>query len=187
MRILGAIGSKRAHEYNGKIFFGTGGSNFGPPGYVCSITCYVIGAAASGRYQRYETSMGDATTPEVISVGFAWTTGVVSVTATHGLFPTRFRRSGYDNRTANGLGAIQLVAPQVTRWEFPNRGEPWDRYTGAIGILRVRFVPEPSGWAMLLAGIAFLWLAYRTCGIGVIDPEYPAESPADESAVSDLR
>jgi hypothetical protein len=166
MRILGTIGAKRAHEYQGKTFVGTGRSIFGPPNYPCSITCYVIGGAAFFRYQQYETSMGDATTPEVISVGFPWTTGTVSVMATNGPFPTRLRRSGYDNRTANGFGTIQLVAPQIARWDFPNRGEPWDRYTGGIGILRVKFVPEPSGWVMMIAGIAFLSIGYKRRRIG---------------------
>jgi hypothetical protein len=105
--------------------------------------------------------MGDATTPEVISVGFSWTTGTVSVTATEGPFPTRLRRSGYDNRTANGLGTIQMVTPQIVKWDFPNRSEPWDRYTGAIGILRIKFVPEPYGWGMLAAGLGLLTVLYR--------------------------
>jgi hypothetical protein len=100
--------------------------------------------------------MGDATTPEVISVGFPWTTGTVSVTATEGPFPTRLRRGGYDNRTANGLGTIQMVAPQIVKWDFPNRSAPWDRYTGAIGILRIKFVPEPNLSLILVTGIGLL-------------------------------
>jgi len=53
------------------------------------------------------------------------------------------RRTGFDNRTSMGLETIQLVAP-------------WDRHTGAIGILRIQFVPEPSGSVMLIAGVTFL-------------------------------
>jgi hypothetical protein len=167
LQILGAMGAKRAHEYQGKIFVGTGGSFFGALGPPCSITCYVIGGAAGYfGYQQYETSKGDATTPSVTPVGFPWTTGTVSVTATAGPFPTRFRRSGYDNRTANGLGTIQMVAPQIVKWDFPNRSAPWDRYTGAIGILRLKFVPEPSGWVMMIAGVAFLSIGYKRRRIG---------------------
>ena len=166
MRILGTMGARRAHEYQNKTFVGTGPSIFGLRSRPCSITCYVIGGGAHLRNQQYETSMGDATTPEVISVGFSWTTGTVSVTATEGPFPTRLRRSGYDNRTANGLGTIQLVAPQIVKWDFPNRGEPWDRYTGGIGILRIKFVPEPSGWLMMIAGIAFLSIGHKRYRIG---------------------
>jgi hypothetical protein len=160
------MGAKRAHEYQNKTFVGTGRSFFGALGPPCSITCYVIGAAVYTGSQQYETSMGDATTPEVIFVGFPWTTGTASVTATAGSFPTRFRRSGYDNRTANGLGMIQMVAPQIVKWDFANRGEPWDRYTGAIGILRLKFVPEPSGWVMVIAGAAFLSIEYKRRRIG---------------------
>ncbi|MBW1845298.1 MAG: SUMF1/EgtB/PvdO family nonheme iron enzyme, partial [Deltaproteobacteria bacterium] len=166
MRILGTMGARRAHEYQNKTFVGTGRSIFGLRSPPCSITCYVIGGAAYFRYQQYQTSMGDATTPEVISVGFSWTTGTVSVTATEGPFPTRLRRSGYDNRTANGLGTIQMVTPRIVKWDFPNRSAPWDRYTGAIGILRLKFVPEPSGWVMMIAGVAFLSIGYKTRRVG---------------------
>jgi hypothetical protein len=31
----------------------------------------------------------------------------------------------------------------------------------AIGILRVKFVPEPSGWVMLVAGVGLLGVLYR--------------------------
>jgi hypothetical protein len=81
---------------------------------------------------------------------------MVSITATAGPFPTLFRRTGYDHRTSMGLGTIQLVAPQLVRWEFPDREAPWDRHTGAIGILQIKFVPEPSGWGVLIAEIAIL-------------------------------
>lgn len=93
--------------------------------------------------------------------GFPWTTGVVLATATGGPFPTFFRRSGYDNRTAKGLGTIQLVAPQIVKWEFPDRDAPWDRHTGAIGILKLKFVPEPSGWVVLIAGLGVLTVLYK--------------------------
>jgi hypothetical protein len=31
---------------------------------------------------------------------------------------------------------------------------------GTIGILRIKFVPEPSGWVMLVAGVGFLMVLY---------------------------
>jgi hypothetical protein len=80
----------------------------------------------------------------------------VTITATDGPFPTLFRRTGFDNRTSMGQGTVQLVAPQLVRSEFPDRVAPWDHHTGAIGILRIKFVPEPSGWVMLVAGVTFL-------------------------------
>ncbi len=48
--------------------------------------------------------------------------------------------------------------------EFPDRSGPWDRHTGAIGILRIKFVPEPSGWVMLVVGIGMLVVLYRVRG-----------------------
>jgi hypothetical protein len=162
MRILGAIGTQRAHTYKNKIFFGTGLASFQVLGTECTITCYATGAQSNFQSLRYQTAMGKATTTaDITTLGLPWTTGVVSITATGGPFPTLFRRTGYDHRTAKGLGTIQMVAPQLVRWEFPNREAPWDRHTGAIGILRIKFVPEPSGWVVLITGVGFLMVLYR--------------------------
>jgi len=161
MRLLGSMGAKRAHSYKNKTFVGTGLSSFGALGDECTITCYVTGAQSYFQYHQYQTAMGKATTAYITTLGLPWTTGVVSITATAGPFPTLFRRTGYDNRTAKGLGTIQLVAPQLVRWDFPDRDAPWDRHAGAIGILRVKFAPEPSGWMMLVAGAGFLIVLYR--------------------------
>jgi hypothetical protein len=49
-----------------------------------------------------------------------------------------------------------MVAPQLAQWNFPDRDAPWDRHTGAIGILRIKFVPEPNLLLVLVAGIALL-------------------------------
>jgi hypothetical protein len=100
--------------------------------------------------------MGKATTTYLTTLGFPWTTGAMSITATASPFPTLFRRSGYDHRTAKGPGAIQWVAPNLVKWDFPDRSGPWDRHTGAIGVLRIKFVPEPSGWVMFAVGVGFL-------------------------------
>jgi len=144
-----------------KNFVGTGLPSFGVLGSECTITCYVTGAQSNFQYHQYQTAMGKATTPYITSLGLPWTTGTVSITATGGPFPTFFRRSGYDYRTSKGLGTIQLVAPQLVRWDFPDRSGPWDRHTGAIGILRIKFVPEPSGWVTLVVGMGFLVVLYR--------------------------
>jgi len=75
---------------------------------------------------------------------------------------TPFRRKGYDNRTTYGAGTIQLVTPQLARWNFPDRDAPWDRHTGAIGILKLTFfVPEPSRWLLLGVGLGFLGALFR--------------------------
>jgi hypothetical protein len=161
MRVLGAMGAKRAHEYKNKSYVGTGLTSFYVLGDECTITCYVTGAQSYFQSLRYQTVMGKATTANVTTLGLPWTTGEVSITATGGPFPTLFRRNGYDNRTAKGLGTIQLVAPQLVKWDFPNRDAPWDRHTGAIGILRIKFVPEPGSSVMLVGGIGLLGLLYR--------------------------
>ena len=161
MRILGAMGAKRVHAYKNKAYVGTSLSSFGVLGSECTATCYATGAQSNYQSHNYQTAMGKATTAYITTLGLPWTTGAVSITATAGPFPTLFRRTGYDNRTAKGLGTIQLVAPQLIRWDFPDRDAPWDRHTGAIGILRIKFVPELSGEAMLVAGIGILALLYR--------------------------
>jgi hypothetical protein len=158
MRLLGLMGSKRAHEYKHKTFVGTHNFLASVLGGSCTGTeCLLPTTAPTATiYMKYRTIMGKATTVLMTPWGLPWTTGVVSVTATAGPLPTLFQRNGYDNRTSKGLGTIQMVAPQLVRWEFPNREAPWDRHTGAIGILRIKFVPEPSGWVMLVAGVGFL-------------------------------
>ena len=90
-----------------------------------------------------------------VVTGFPWTTGQVYVVAAGGSgFPTALVRSGYDNRTAQGGGIIQMVAPRLTHW---SGGAHW----GDIAILNVKFVPEPKGWLMLVAGLGFLGAMHR--------------------------
>jgi len=161
MRLLGAIGAQQAHIYRNKTYWGGGLASFEVLGTECTITCYATGAQSNFQSLRYLTAMGKATTAAITTLGLPWTTGEVSITATKGPFPTRFRRNGYDNRTAKGFGTIQMVAPQLVRWEFPNREAPWDRHTGAIGILKIKFVPEPSELLMLVSGLTFLTVVYR--------------------------
>jgi hypothetical protein len=92
---------------------------------------------------------------------FPWTTGSVTVTAVgRGAHKTLHYAHGYDNRnttTPSGKGTIQMVSPVLTRWLRP--GANFD--TGGIGILRIKFIPEPHGSAMLIAGAAFMVLLYR--------------------------
>jgi hypothetical protein len=161
--ILGAISSKRAHVHNHKTYVGSYDFFNTVFGRSCTGTGCLLPTSqpTATIYMKYRTAMGKATTVYMTPWGLPWTTGVVSISATEGPFPTRFRRSGYDNRTANGLGTIQMVAPHLVRWDFLNRKQPWDRHTGTIGILRIRFVPEPSGWAMLAAGAASIALFGR--------------------------
>jgi hypothetical protein len=93
---------------------------------------------------------------------FPWTTGSVTVTAKgRGPHKTVHYAKGYDNRTpTNGEGTIQLVSPVLTRWLQP--GANFE--TGGIGILRIKFVPEPQALAMLVAGVSLLAVGYRVRG-----------------------
>jgi hypothetical protein len=89
---------------------------------------------------------------------FPWTTGSVTVTAVgRGPHKTVHYAKGYDNRTpTGGEGTIQLVSPTLTRWfGFV------DFETVGVGILRIKFVPEPRAWAMLIAGGSLLGALYR--------------------------
>ena len=161
MRLLRSMGAVRAHEHQNKTYVGTGLSSFDALGGQCSGTgCPVPAGSVATTTLLYQTAMGKATTAAITAWGFPWTTGMVTITATDGFFPSLFQRTGFDNRTSMGLGTIQLVSPQLARWSFPDRDSPWDRHTGAIGILRLS-VPEPAGLLMLIAGVGFLAVLYR--------------------------
>jgi hypothetical protein len=45
----------------------------------------------------------------------------------------------------------------LTRWLQP----AYNSETGGIGILKIKFVPEPQTWAMLVAGVSLLAVGYR--------------------------
>jgi hypothetical protein len=88
---------------------------------------------------------------------FPWTTGTAEVSAISGPQSTILKRTGYDNRTSNGKGTIQMVSPMLTRWQ----NAFGDYHTGSIGVMKLVFVPEPQAWRMLAAGICTLGLLYR--------------------------
>ncbi len=96
--------------------------------------------------------------PRTVTVSvFPWTTGTAQVTALTGPQVTVLERAGYDNRTPNGAGTIQMVSPMLARWT----NSFGDFHTGSIGVLKLQFVPEPGAWSMLAAGSAALGLLYR--------------------------
>jgi hypothetical protein len=99
---------------------------------------------------------------------FPWTTGAVTITAIgRGPHKTVHYAQGYDNRnvtsggefTSLGKGTIQLVSPVLTRWFGYTFYE-----TAGIGVLRIKFIPEPQTWAMLVAGVSLLGVATRLRG-----------------------
>jgi hypothetical protein len=103
-------------------------------------------------------------TVSVIGHRFPWTTGSVTVTAIgRGPHKTVHYAHGYDNRnttTPSGLGTIQLVSPVLTRWLQPTVNFE----TGGVAILRIKFVPEPQTWVVLVAGASLLGLGARMRG-----------------------
>jgi hypothetical protein len=106
----------------------------------------------------YTTLNGNTYLSRVFGKMFSWTTGTVSVTATHGPFPTVLARHGFDNRNAAGSGEIQMVTPMITRWVWL----AGNYETASIGHLRLSLTPEPQEWMMLGAGISMLGLLYRS-------------------------
>jgi hypothetical protein len=98
---------------------------------------------------------------------FPWTTGTVEVTALSGPQETVLKRTGYDNRTPMGSGAIQMVSPALTRWRNPLFDDPpfvGDYHTGSIGVMKIVFIPEPEAGLMVVAGIFALVFLYRANG-----------------------
>jgi hypothetical protein len=92
----------------------------------------------------------------------SWTTGTVTVTAAAGPAYTVMARKGFDSRTARGAGEIQMVSPMVTNWiRGDGNGGHESYYTGAVGILKLRVLPEPHEWMMLGAGLSMLGILYR--------------------------
>jgi hypothetical protein len=104
-------------------------------------------------------------TTRVYVDAFPWTTGLVVVSGVRGAYPTVIVRSGYDNRTPMGSGAIQLVTPHLVNWIQPDcpfsgcslRSET----TASIAILRLQFVPEPHAVLLLAVGAGVLVLLRR--------------------------
>jgi hypothetical protein len=125
-----------------------------------------ITAGYQATYQAYyyHTALMKQSTINVEGSRFPWTTGTVTVTATgRGPHKTIHYTHGYDNRntgTPSGIGTIQLVTPVLTRWLQP----AFNFETGGVGILRIKFLPEPQAWVTLVAGISLLAVAKRMRG-----------------------
>ena len=112
-------------------------------------------------YERYyNTAQGAYSAVTLSGSRFPWTTGAVTLTAVaRGPHKTIHYAHGYDNRnttTAYGKGTIQLVSPILTRWFGYT-----DYETGGIAVLRIKFIPEPQTWLMLVAGASLLGVGAR--------------------------
>jgi hypothetical protein len=164
MQLLGRLTSKLCFFSLGGCFQGSGNTwpgyrKIGAAGYYSNG----IGTVTAGKVYDYTllyyfTAGMQISTAYVEAERFPWTTGYVTVTATRGVHKTVQRRHGYDNRTTNGRGTIQLVSPHLTRWVSP--GPVTNNETGGIAIMRIK-MPEPQKWLLLAAGLSLLGVLYR--------------------------
>jgi hypothetical protein len=164
MTMLGSMTAKVCYYRNGGCSLGSNNWRYDLIGTSAHTDAGVVtnGYLATFKAYYYHTALNKTSTINVEGSRFPWTTGSVTLTATgRGPHKTVLYTHGYDNRTAtSGKGTIQLVTPVLTRWLQPS----YSYETGGVGILRIKFVPEPQTWATLIAGISLLGVGYRMRG-----------------------
>jgi hypothetical protein len=161
-RLLGQLTTKVCYFRNGGCSLG--GNNWRYDAVGASAFRSIGGAVTQGYValhtaKYYHTALMQTTIVMVRGYRFPWTTGSVTVSGLVNHITVE-KRHGYDKRTALGKGTIRLVTPVLTRWTQPC----CDHFTGGVGILRLRFVPEPGKWMLLLAGLSLLGILYRVRG-----------------------
>ena len=169
MRMLGALTTKACYYWLGGCSLGSNNWKYDVVGASGVMrTAYPSGVITGGYITSYtaiyyHTAMKAKSTNTVVGSRFPWTTGTVTVTAKgRGPHKTVHYAHGYDNRnttTPSGKGTIQLVTPIMTRWFGAKNYE-----TAGVGILRIKFIPEPQTWSMLLAGAMLLGVGHRLRG-----------------------
>jgi hypothetical protein len=166
MQMLGALTSKACYYRNGGCSLGSNDWRYDAVGTYAHTSLGVVTAGYVVTYvaRYYNTALMQTSTINVYGSRFPWTTGSVTVTATgRGPHNTVHYAHGFDNRntaTSSGKGTIQLVSPVLTRWLQP----ALNFETGGIGILKIKFMPEPQAWVMLIAGVSLLGVGYRMRG-----------------------
>jgi hypothetical protein len=161
MRMLGALSTKVCYYRNG----GCSVISFNWRYEAIGATAHTSGGIVTRGYLATYTVYQKGPTSHFYSIlelegsRFPWTTGSVTVTAVgRGPHKTIHYAKGYDNRTpTSGKGTIQMVSPVLTRWLQP----AVNFETGGVAILRIKFVPEPHTWAMLVVGASLLCMGTR--------------------------
>ena len=166
MRMLGALTTKACYYWLGGCSLGSNDWKYdvvGASGLMTLAGVITGGYITTHTAIYYHTAMAQQSTNTVVGSRFPWTTGSVTVTAKgRGPHKTVHYAHGYDNRdtaTPSGKGTIQLVTPIMTRWFGAT-----DYETVGVGILRIKFIPEPQTWSMLLAGAMLLGVGHRLRG-----------------------
>ena len=163
MRMLGAMTSKVCYYRNGGCSLGGNNWRYDAVGATAYTSMGVVtgGYIATYSQRYYHTALMQTSTVQVAGERFPWTTGSVTVTAKgRGPHKTVHYAKGFDNRnttTPTGKGTVQLVTPVLTHWTQPC----CELDTGGVGILRLRFVPEPQAWVMLVVGASLLGVGHR--------------------------
>jgi len=162
MRMLGALTSKVCYYWAGGCSIGEANWHYDAVGMTGGFTMSGVvtkGYPVQTTLLYFNSRIGVTSTKVMVGSRFGWTTGNVTVTAVgRGPHKTVHYAKGYDNRTpTSGRGTIQLVSPLLTHWLHP--AVKFD--TGGIGILKLKFVPEPDAWLTLVAGIALIGIGYR--------------------------
>jgi hypothetical protein len=163
MKLLGTYSNKVCYFYAGGcgLGYGTWGyQNIGAAGYKSGG---VVTASYTTQFVQiyYNTAIATFAKYNVVEQRFPWTTGTVTVEATkRGPNKTFEQRKGFDNRDASGYGTVQLVSPLLTQW-LAQSANAVKMETGGIGIMQVKFIPEPGGFASLIAGVSMLMVLGR--------------------------
>jgi hypothetical protein len=167
MKMLGAMTTKVCYWLQaggGGCSLGVNNWQYDAVGAPATTTGTItMGAIYTNYTKYYNTAQGAFSAITLSGSRFPWTTGAVTLTAVaRGPHKTIHYAHGYDNRnttTGLGKGTIQLVSPVLTRWFGYT-----DYETGGIGVLRIKFIPEPQTWAMLVAGASLLAVGARLRG-----------------------
>ncbi len=160
MKLLGTYRNKVCYFYGGGCGLGIGTwgyQDIGTAGYKAGG---VVTASWTTSFLQvyYNTQLGTFAKYDVVEQRFPWTTGTVTVSATaRGPNKTFEKRVGFDNRV-DGVGTVQLVSPLLTQW-LGQFGAAAKFETGGIGVMQIKFIPEPSvniGLVACLLGLAVL-------------------------------